>query len=102
MFYDKPPQSFNDVKEYLTTWLQVITPPSVITYNGVSWSQSYGFKRGFNIHGVFTNNANDVFAFHAAEDGDMHNFPNLGTYESFDTMIDGVARRYCKLWKIKE
>ena len=99
-FYEKLPQSFDDVKEYLTTWLQSISPSVVMMHDGVTWSQTFGFKRGFSTHGVFTS-SNDVFAFHVGEDGDMQNFPNFGTYESFDKMIDGVVIRYCELWKIK-
>jgi hypothetical protein len=99
-FYDKLPQSFDDVKEYLTTWLQAITPPSIVMYDDVAWSQTFGFKRGFGTHGVFTS-SNGAFAFHVGEDGDMQNFPNFGTYESFDKMIDGVGKRYCQIWKIQ-
>ena len=98
-FYDKHPQSYNDVYDYVITWLQSINPPSVIIYEGVSWSQIFGFKRGFSTHGVFT--SSNSFAFHVGENGDMYNFPNFGTYESFDKMIDGVVKRYCELWKIK-
>ena len=98
-FYDKPPQSYNDVYEYIITWLQPITPPSVIIHEGISWSQTFGFKRAFNTHGVFT--SSNGFAFHVEDDGDMHDFPNFGTYESFDKMIDGVVKRYCELWKIE-
>jgi len=98
-FYDKPPQTYNDVYEYIITWLQPINSYSVIIHEGVSWKQIFGFKRGFNNHGVFTRL--DNYAFHVEEDENIENFPNFGTYESFDKMIDGVVKRYCELWKIE-
>ena len=98
-FYEKPPQSYDDVYMYLTTWLKAVTPPLIMTKDGVSWQQTFGFKRGFGTHGVFT--SDNGTAFHVEEDGDMQNFPNFGTYESFDKMIDGVTRRYCALWNIE-
>lgn len=94
-FYEKPPQTDADVREYLVSWLQPIDPPAVLD---ASWHQTFGFKRGFYIHGVFE--GPDGVAFHVGEDGDMHNFPNFGVYASFDKMMDGVIRRYCELWKL--
>lgn len=87
--------SFDEICEYLRSWLQPINPPFIIMHDNVSWSQISGFKRAFNTHGVFT--SSNGIAFHVGENGDMNNFPNFGTYESFDKMIEGVARRYCKL-----
>jgi len=97
-FYERPPQSRDDVDAYIRSWLQALAPSPVVVHGGVSWRQTFGFRRGFCTHGVYESPAG--IAFHVGEAGDMQHFPNFGSYASFDEMVDGVVRRYCGIWKL--
>ena len=105
-FYNHPPDTIDDVKDYLTSWLTKIIVdedvPPVDHPCGTEWYLTYEFRRAFNLHQVYTCEGDTPrFAFHVSEDGwDGETLPNMGVYESWDEMIDGVALKYAVAWKL--
>ena len=103
-FYKHPPQTLDDVKEYLTSWLAIVQDDNAepIDFQGDEWFQTHGFRRGFMKHQVFSESKNHRFTFHVTEEGgwDGTKEPNMGVYDSWIDMIDGVAMKYAIAWKL--
>ncbi len=97
-------RSRSDVKTWLLEELELSPKfePKNVTINGDSavWKVMYGFRRGFHSHEVFYNTETNQYAFNVSEDADNADFPNFGTYDSYDEMIDGVTDRFASLWKV--
>ena len=102
-FYKNPPQTLDDIKDYLNSWLVPVLDDSVTPFDfkGTQWRQTHGFKRGFCMHQVFSN-GESRFAFHVDdEDWNETDDPNMGIYDSWSEMINGVAMKHAIAWKIK-
>ena len=102
-FYKNPPNTIEEIKEYLTSWLEMYNPVNhdspIEDSNGTIWYLTHGFRRAFNLHQVYTDKTN--FAFNVDEYGWDGTFvPNMGIYNSWNEMIDGVAFKYAIMWKL--
>ncbi len=103
-FYKNDPQTIEDVKEYLNSWLSKVIldedSGSIEFPNGIRWYQTHGFRRAFNLHQVYTDE-DKRFAFTVDENGwDGKTTPNMGIYGSWNEMIDGVSMKYAIAWKL--
>jgi hypothetical protein len=99
-FYNNHPNTKHDIKQYIVTWLEPVLNDSNKYQN---WTQVFGFRRGFVIHGVYVNDKTKEYAFHVIDPDSYNtynNFPNLGSYDSYETMLEGVVDKYAKLWGI--
>jgi len=102
-FYNNPPTTKADIEKYLLSWLQPIDDGTSHVYKGNTWTQKYGFCRGFQIHGVYSNDKTNEYLFHVDEYEWNENVePNFGVYSNFDSMITGVSELYYKLWKLND
>jgi len=100
-FYNNLPKTKEDIEIYLRSWLQPIENGTKHTYKENTWTQKYGFRRAFQIHGVYVNENTNEYLFHVDEYGWKENTePNFGVYDNFDSMISGVSDLYFKLWKL--
>jgi hypothetical protein len=98
----KPPNNTMEVKKYLLDYLEEVKSDTVKFYKDKEWVQIFGFKRAFYIHGVYICKTTNEHAFHVDEqDWFSGTEPNIGVYESFDSMIDGVSKRYAERWGLK-
>lgn len=95
------PTNLMEVKQYLLDFLEKVENDTVKFYKNKKWVQIYGFRRAFCIHGVYICHETGEHAFHVdEEDWFPDTEPNLGAYESFDSMIDGVSKRYAERWSL--
>jgi hypothetical protein len=100
-FPNNPPKNADEIAEYLRTSLEQVENGPVKIYKNKTWIQMYGFRRSFQIHGVYINKETNEHVFHVDEyEWDTNREPNFGIWESFDTMIVGVSNRYAKLWNL--
>lgn len=104
-FYKDPPQTSKDVKDYLVSWLgKVIIDEAVapiVDHSGAVWHLTHEFRRAFHLHQVYSDEEKWRFAFHVDEYGwDGKSAPNMGVYDSWSEMIDGVAAKYAVAWKL--
>ncbi len=94
-------KSKEDVEWYLVNALEKCNDPSVYVHDGRTYSQFFGFRRAFSIHGVFRSDDGKKYGFHVSDDGwDGQNAPNLGLYDSYAELLQGVAIKYSKRWKL--
>ncbi len=100
-FYNNPPKTKEDIESYLRSWLQPVENGAKHVYNENTWTQKYGFRRAFQIHGVYVNDTTNEYSFHVDDSEWKKNVePNFGVYANFDNMISGVSDLYFKLWKL--
>jgi hypothetical protein len=100
-FYTNPPKNIEEIADYLRTSFVRIDDGTFKFYKNKKWRQIYGFRRAFQIHGVYKNEDTNEHIFHVDEtDWDTNIEPNFGLWESFDSMIVGVSDIYAKLWKL--
>ncbi len=103
-FYKNTPQTIEDVKEYLNSWLEKVILDENIGFiefpTGTKWYQTHGFRRAFSLHQVYCDE-DKRFAFNVDENGwDGSVVPNMGIYDSWEEMIDGVSMKYAIAWKL--
>ena len=54
-FYKNPPKTKQDIKNYLTYWLQKADDTTPLVIKGETFIQEQGFRRAFYMHCVFRN-----------------------------------------------
>ncbi len=100
-FYTNPPNSKQDLREWLTSWLVPPVPyPETIEYNGEKFIQELAFKRAFYIHSVFKNlSTNEYVWWVYSEDTDVNNFPST-RFSTYEAMLEDVINNYYISWKL--
>ena len=102
-FYGNPPETKEQIREYITTWLQPTNDTRVFNINGTSYVNELGFKRAFSVHSVFKTVDTNEYSWYvcAAEDDTISGFPDK-KYPTFDALIDGVVDNYYVMWKLNK
>ena len=96
-FYAKSPSTREEIREYLTTWLEPTDTESQKP-NGRSFIQMYDFRRAGYIHSVWRCLEDERFYWYVVPDNCFDlGFPTK-SYASFDALIDGVVEEYYALW----
>ncbi len=99
-YHERPPQTLEDVKEWLTTWLHPSTD-YVVEHHG--WKQTQWFGIHSAEYGLFEQVGS--VGFHVVDSCSVSptaydNVPNLGAFSTFEEAVDGAARFICKRWNI--
>ena len=99
-FYGKPPKSREDLRAWLTTWLEPVSAKEV-EINGQKYIQTLGFRRAFCIHAVFRNVSTNEYKWYVSDDCcmDYQDFPEE-SYSSYEKLIDCVIEYYYKSWNL--
>lgn len=98
-FYENPPKTRDQIREYVTTWLEPTNDPTVYTISGETFVNEQGFRRAFNLHSVFRNVQTGEYAWHVSEAGDFSNFSST-RYLSMEELVEGVVEEFYVLWKL--
>lgn len=90
-------RTLEDIIVFLVSNLKWCDNPTAVD----GWKQIMGFRRAFCIHQVWKSDDNH-FVFHVDdyEGWDPTTEPNMGRYDSFMDLLQGVAKRYHKLWMV--
>lgn len=103
-FYANPPETKEHVRKYLWSWLQPVSQSETnvtVMFENNQWIMSYGFRRADCYHQVFVNTTTGEYGFNADNsDWDGNQECNMGTYSSFDEMLEGVSTKYAQLWNL--
>jgi hypothetical protein len=100
-FYGNPPKTREDIREYLTSWLQNTNDNKTYTLKGVTYIIEKSFRRAFNIHSVFKNTDTNRYHWYVFEDtaDTFSDFPQE-SYDTYESLIENVIEYYYKLWRL--
>ena len=104
-FYENPPNSKQELRQWLTTWLQKIqeTPPLVtpplVEVNGETYVQELSFRRGFHEHHVLKNTISQEYVWWVFEQVNLKEFPTT-RYSNYENLLESVIDDYYKSWKL--
>jgi hypothetical protein len=103
-FYENPPQTRDDIKEYLTTWLQDTNDSTIYTINNQKYMNEKSFRRAFYIHSIFRNIDTNEYVWYVIPGEDMGNFSDFPErrYADYESLIEHVVNDYYKEWILKE
>jgi len=96
-FYAKPPTTKDEIREYITTWLEPSKEETFIRNGDEQFSHISGFRRAFNIHAIYRSVSTNEYIWWVSEDGDLKTFPTK-RYDSKDALIDDVVDQYFIQW----
>ncbi len=101
-FYVKPPETKEQVRDYLTSWLEDLSGANPIDINGEFFLQEKGFRRGFHVHGVFRSLSTNEYIWFVCGDFafEKKRFAETKRYPSYEAMLEGAIHETCALWKI--
>jgi hypothetical protein len=102
-FYAKPPKTKEDIRDYLTSWLQKPSPEPVplLEHNGEYFMQELGFTRASHLHGVFRSLSTNEYVWWVFEEKDFRLFPST-RYPTYDALLNSVIDNYSTQWKLTE
>ncbi len=100
-FYSNPPKTKQDIKEYLTSWLNKVDNQSPLTINGETFVQEYGFRRAFYNHCVLRNILTNEYIWWVFEEFDLKSFPKK-RFSTYELMLEDVINDYYIGWKLDE
>lgn len=102
------PQTYDELREWLQNNLlqsHVEGEEFMNKESGLYWKQTNGFRYYYYIIGIYSQKDSSNLVCHSeinersAED--YTSFPNMGSYSSYDELLEGVTERYAILWNIK-
>lgn len=98
-FYKNPPQTKQDLRDYLTSWLQTVDDVSPLIIKGEPFIQEKGFRRAFHQHCVFRSLLTNEYVWWVSEDFDLELFPNQ-RFSTYESMLENVINEYYVNWKL--
>lgn len=97
-FYEKPPQTQQDVTEYLTSWLE----PTTQYFK--DWKIERGFRRAFHYHAIYSNSKNEYKWLITSDDVSEENLlmaiESAPSYPTYEACLNGAIEKTCEGWKI--
>jgi len=99
-FYGNPPKTKQDIRDYLTSWLQNVRCDTLII-QGETFIQEKGFRRAFHTHCVFRNKLTNEYVWWVTEDFDINFFPKQ-RFLTYELMLENVINDYYIAWNLKE
>ena len=96
-FYGKPPTTKEEIREYLTTWLEKPKDESFLDHEGETFVVESGFRRAFYVHTIYRSLSTNEYLWWVSEDGDLSTFPTK-RYPSIDALLEDVIEEYFIRW----
>jgi hypothetical protein len=95
-FYANPPKTRDQIREYLTSWLQRAESPP-FEHNGEVFQQELVFRRAFHNHIVLRSVSTGEYVWWVYEDKATSTFPTR-RFPSYELLLDTVVEEYYRLW----
>jgi hypothetical protein len=99
-FYKNPPETKQDLRDYLTSWLQNVDDVTPLVIRDETFIQEKGFKRVFHSHCVFRSLATNEYVWWVYEEYDLENFPRK-RFPTYESMLESVIDEYYVAWKLQ-
>jgi hypothetical protein len=100
-FYKNPPKTKQDVRKYLTSWLEKVDDASPLEIEGEIFIQVLGFRRSFHSHCVFRSVLKNEYVWWVFEDFDLEKFPT-NRFATYESLLETVINDYYIVWKLNE
>lgn len=122
-FYAKPPKTKQDLRDYLTSWLQNVDDVSPLVIQGEAFILEKGFVRAFNSHCVYRSLLTNEYVWWVSADSDTHYifrslkdeddrwwvsegfdvklFPKK-RFSTYESMLETVINDYYIAWKLSD
>lgn len=103
-FYGNPPNTRAQLREWLTTWLEILEPTFTLEHKGESFIQERGFRRAGYVHAVFRSSVTQEYIWWVCPDeelGILDHFPTQ-RFSTFDAMLNKVIEDYYISWKLTD
>jgi hypothetical protein len=100
-FYNNPPKTKKDLRDYLTSWLENVDDVSPLIIEGETFIQEKGFRRGFYNHCVFRSLLTNEYVWWVDEDFDLEQFPKK-RFSTYESMLENVINDYYIAWKLTD
>lgn len=100
-FYKNPPKTKEDIRDYLTSWLEEVDDKSPLVIQGESFVQEKGFRRGFYYHCIFRSLLTNEYVWWVFEKLDLEIFPKK-RFATYETLLENVISDYYIAWKLNE
>jgi hypothetical protein len=101
-FYENPPKTKQDIRDYLTTWLQKTgyEEPD-LEVNGEKFIQELSFRRAFHNHFVYRSTSTNEYVWWVVEDAELIPFPKK-RYAKYEELLENVVNDYYVGWGLSE
>lgn len=102
-FYKNPPRTKEDIRNYLTSWLQKVDNKdkfSVIV-QGELFVLEWEFRRATHSHGVFRSLSTNKYVWWVFETINLDKFPKQ-RFDTYESLLENVINDYYILWKLNE
>jgi hypothetical protein len=98
-FYANPPKTRDQIREYLTSWLEKVESPP-FEHKGEMFQQELGFRRAFHSHAVFRSVSTGEYVWWVCPDEEVESMRTFPTkrFPSYEAMLEAVVEEYYKLW----
>lgn len=96
-FYGKPPKTKEEIREYVTSWLEKPTEEVTLEHMGERFVVESGFRRAFYVHTIYRSLSTNEYVWWVSEDGDIKTFPTK-RYPSKEALIEDVVEDYFIRW----
>ncbi len=100
-FYKNPPKTKQDLRDYLTSWLQNVYDTSPLIIQGETFIQEKGFRRAFHQHCVFRSLLTNEYVWWVSEEFDLELFPKK-RFSTYESMLENVINDYYTDLKLKD
>jgi hypothetical protein len=101
IFMGPPPKTRQDLRDYLTTWLEDVVDDSPLSIDGETFIQEKGFRRAGYIHCVFRSTLTNEYVWWVSEMFDPKDFPKT-RYDSYDSLLENVINEYYTQWGLTD
>lgn len=105
-FYQNPPKTKQDIKDYLTSWLENTPETCIIQVDDEKYIQELGFCRASHSHGVFRNVTTNEYIWcvsrndYSDELSELSNTPPKKRFPNYESLLEYVVDDYYTLWKL--
>lgn len=98
-FYGNPPKTKQDLRNYLTSWLQKVPQQVPLVINNETFVQELGFRRAFYNHCVYRSLSSNEYVWWVFEEPDENTFP-IKRFTTYEELLDYVIDDYYTKWKL--
>jgi hypothetical protein len=96
-FYAKPPKTKEEIREYITSWLEKPKEEVFLEHRDEKFTLESGFRRAFYFHTIYRSLTTNEYVWWVTEDEDLRTFPTK-RYPSIEALIEDVVEDYFVRW----